>query len=556
MNNGLFKGKSTRTKIFTVITVLSIVLLLIGNLGLTYLGQERLLFADMTPEGFYTMTEKMEDACRTILKGIDKTDENGNKKNVVITFCSDPDKLIANLDTRYTYYLALTLRNMFDNVEVKTVNVLLNPTAVAQYRTTSRESISSTDIIFSYGGRYRIASASSFWTSNKFSYNGEYKMATILGSLTAINQPAAYFVTNHGETYYNPDEPKSEMSRATSDLFYLLTERGLSVKLLDLSDEGKIPEDCALLIINNPTKDFVTNPSDYNSFGKDSETEKINEYLVAHQGAVIINKDYKVDLPVLEVFVEEWGICFSDSLVKDMENSLPGVGEDGTAILGVYDENTLGGVYYNNYANLSSAPKMVFTNSGYVYSASPDSDSSQENGGYSSKRIYSDFIYTSDGAVAYVGADSAVVTGDASKKALAAVATRTELDGFSGETVYAYMFCTNTADFLSNDLLGNTSYANYDVTAAMIDNISRIDSYASLELGGTSANSPSFGGKQVLSTTMYDTINTIYGGDGKKLKENAALLAADKAVFTVIVTAVPVTVLVLGVACFIRRKFL
>ena len=60
MKNTLFKGRSTRTKIFTVITLCSILLIVGINLLLTYLGAQRLLYIDLTPEGFYRMSDNME----------------------------------------------------------------------------------------------------------------------------------------------------------------------------------------------------------------------------------------------------------------------------------------------------------------------------------------------------------------------------------------------------------------------------------------------------------------------------------------------------------------
>ena len=364
MNNGLFKGKSTRTKIFTAITLLAVVLLLAGNLILTYFGSQSLIFADMTPEGFYTLTDKMIETCDTILER-----EEVKAEGVKITFCTDPDYLVASLDLRYTYYLALSLRNRYDSVEVETVNVAINPTAVAKYKTTSRDQIKTSDVIFSYGGKYRVVSAQSLWTSNYYSYNGEYKVASILASLTAINRPKAYFVTDHGETYYDPSAPDSAMSLKTAYLADLLVERGLEIKTVKISEVERIPEDCALLIINDPKTDFVADPSLFDRFDYVSDTEKLDRYLVAHQGAIVVNKGYDISLPNLESFLLEWGIGFGDGYVKDAENCLPDVGEEGSTILGVYDENTLGGAYYESYSNLASAPKMVFTDTGFVYNA-------------------------------------------------------------------------------------------------------------------------------------------------------------------------------------------
>ena len=554
MKNSLFRGKSTHTKIFTVITSVAIVLLIVINMLLTYFGQQRLIFADMTPEGFYTLSDKMESACDVILNS---EDDEGRKKEIKFTFCADPDHLISSTDMRNTYFMALELRNRYDNVTVETVNLGVDPNAVAMYKTTSRQTIKPTDVIISYGAKYRVLNAASFWTENYFSYNGEYKMVSVLASLTAINNPAVYFLTDHGETYYDPENPGSEMSISTAYLAELLIDRGLKIKTLKISEVDAIPSDCALLIINNPTEDFVADPEQFDRFDYVSDTEKIDRYLVSKAGSVIVNKDHERELPVLESFLAEWGIGFGNSLVKDQGNCLPDVGESGSAILGVYDADSIGGAYYGDYATLSSAPKMVFTDTGYVYCTFGESDSVAESGGYGTTKTYSTFIDTSDGAIAYKGAGSTEIMSGEGKKSLAAISTRTYLDGYTAEYTYSYLFCSNTADFFSNELLGNSSYANYDVMSSVVNGISRTDRYASIELGGLSANSPSYGGKQTQSTEMKDTSWKVYSSDAKEVVEtNKAMTQKLVTTYTVIIMCVPVLILAVGVAVFIRRKYL
>ena len=60
MKTSLFKGRSTRTKLYTLITAIGLVLLLVLNLFLTNLGLDKMLFIDMTPEGLYTLSETLE----------------------------------------------------------------------------------------------------------------------------------------------------------------------------------------------------------------------------------------------------------------------------------------------------------------------------------------------------------------------------------------------------------------------------------------------------------------------------------------------------------------
>lgn len=554
MNSSLFRGRSIRTKIFTVITVVGIILILLFNLLLGVWGKEGQLFIDMTPEGFYSLSENMKTAASEIL---DATDDEGKKKEIEILFCADPDVLEGSTALRPTYFMALQLRNRHSNVTVKTVNISLHPEAVSGYRTTSQRKINATDMIISYKGTYRIVDISTFWTENAFSYNGEYRMISLLASITAKNSPAAYFTTNHGETYYDPENPDSEMSKSMAYLAELLLEQGLVVKTLDLADENvsRVPEDCALLIINDPKTDFTTDPDKYTSFSYVSESEKLDRYLTAKAGAVIVNKDYDVSLPVFESYLREWSIGFGEGLVKDKDNSVSGVGEEGTAILGVYDADSFGGAYYGAYAAVESSPKMLFTNSGYIYNVNAPAEEESESGGFNIIRTFAPFIYTSDKSVAYDGPMSSVIVGEEGKRALAAATVRTHLDSNTAETVYSYVFCTNTADFLSSDILGNRSYSNYNIVSSLIGSISRTDRYASMSLGGLSQNSPSYGGKQTVSTELTNTVTKVWSPDASEvIAVNEAFGALQQIIFTVIIAIFPVAALILGVVMWLKRR--
>ena len=372
MKKRLFKFKSNRTKIFSVITPLIIIAVMALNAVLMYFGVNNTIFFDMTPEGLYTLSDAMIEECDIMF---DKLSEKGAHKKVTVTFCTDPDYLISSSTARLTYFMALKLQNRYpDMVEVKTENVFLNPTSVSQYKTTSLSQIESDDIIVSYGDRYRISSLEYFWVNGKKEhgyYNGEYRIATMMKSVTSISNPVAYFVTDHGESYYDPANPDTEMSKSLSEFATLIRNRGLEIKLLDLSSVERVPDDCALLIINNPKADFTYDADRLDEFSYVSDTEKIDRYLVMKQGAVIVAKDYGTSLPVFENFLYEWGFDFSTSVLVDMESSLNDSvsGEKtGTSLIASYDtdEESYGYALYGNYADLSSAPLTVFENAGSV----------------------------------------------------------------------------------------------------------------------------------------------------------------------------------------------
>lgn len=582
MKNNLFKGKSTRTKIFTVITLLGIVLLLLLNLFVYYFGVFDNAYIDMTPEGLYTLRPVMVDACRDIFLNEDGTQK---EQGVKMIFCDDPDNLIANTVTRAVYYMAVALADEYSGFEVETVNIKYNPTAVAAYKTTSLTAITSDDVIITYGSRYRITSAESFWRiledNTVYSFDGEYKLASILLSLTLINKPAAYFVWGHGEDIYDTENPTSQASVDMAYFADLLTEKGLAIKKINLSEviaeaeangeTPKLPEDCLLLIVNDPKTDFISDASKFGSFGYVSETELLDRFVTEGKGSLMVAKDYKNILPNLEDFLSEWGISYSNTLVKDEENCIITEGSEfGTDIVGVYDtdENNYTYGIYGEYANLTSAPRMIITDTGHIECSFGDSTGMTESGTYNTSKIYVPFIYSSDGAKEYAknsitGEYTALAKEEAETKTLAALCARKAVEGESGKDTYSYVFAAAGADFFSGKVLGNPSYANYDVTASLVQEIARLDTYADDSLGGVSINklsSNDFGGKVMVETEIGTTSKVIYeyldNGKTNPVRTVYGLGDGMKIVYTVVICLLPLSVAVVGIVICVKRRFL
>lgn len=575
MNNKLFAGKSTRTKIFTVITLLSILLLLALNLLMSYFGIFGNAYLDLTPEGLYTLRPVMVDACRDIFLEEDGTPK---EQGIKITFCNDPDYLIENTITRVVYYMALALSKEYPNFQVETVNIKYNPTAVAMYKTTSLTEITPSDVIISHGSRYRIASAKSFWNilsdNTVYSFDGEFKLASIMLSLTLINKPTAYFVSDHGEDIYDPDAPESESSRRMGYFADLLTEKGFGIKKLSLSEliskaeaEGvtpAIPEDCMLLIVNNPKEDFRADPTRFDSLGYVSETELLDRYLTAGKGSIMVAKDYRCELSNLEDFLSEWGIEYSNTLVKDegsclIKNNEPSL----TDIVGIYDKSEDNYTYgiYGEYASLTSAPRMIVTDTGHIRCAFGDGTAMSESGTFTTSKTFVPFLYSSDKAHEYDknGVDRASQNPDT--KNLAALTARKYLDPDTGNGTYSYIFAAASADFFAGELLGNASYANYDVISSLVQEICLTDTYADDSLGGVSVNNyTDFGGKPIVELKM-DTESRVvykYREDGKTeaVRTVYGLGNAMKVVYTVIICLIPLSCAVVGVIICAKRKYL
>ena len=548
MEMNIFKSRQGRGKLFAVITVAAILLALLLNLFLTYFGLHKTLYIDMTPEGLYRMTDAMEKECSYVDTELDE--------KVKIIFCTDPDILVASTNTRVPYFLATELDNTFDNIELETVNVTYNPTAVARYKATSLSEINPSDIIVAYGDRYRVLNADSLWTAaddKVWSFNGEYRLASIIKSVTAKDRPKAYFLTGHGETVYDPQNPDNPGNLEMLEMYNLLTERGLEVKTLDLSDKNAVPDDCVLLVINNPREDLTEDSADKNSYGYVSETEKIDKYLVRDHGSVMVSIDYALDLPVFEAFLGEWGFEISDSRVSD--SSLALRGDDSTVFSGVYDTDKDGYAYsiYGSFASLSSAPEMVFGNTGYLTSSFGTGVSIPEPGTYSVSRNFAPFFFSSKKALSHAFDEATGDYTDLQKNSeeliLAGVTTRLEADSYSAEYSYSYLMCAASPDFFSDDYVGNPAYANYEVLSALVENMIRTDKHASIELGGLSMNSPNVGGKVLEDTTIY-SVDTYIDSEYRLLSTTASVW------YTVIFLAVPLAVAVVGIVVKIKRRFL
>ena len=554
----ILKGKSTRTKIFTVITILIIVATIVFTLLFNHFVLKRAVLLDLTYEGFYTLTETMVRECAFV----DNLDEK-----IEIIFCNDPDRLVSQTVTRVVYYMAIMLDNAFENIETRTVNVMLNPTALSQYKTTSLAEISPTDIVISYGDRYRVVTAEGFWYRNSqnelFSYNGEYRMASLLKSITAFSnagKATAYFAIDHGETYY--DEARPEENRELLNFIYALEDAGLKIKTLNLSSED-IPDDCALIIINNPLTDFVPEEGKENDFYYVSPLEKLDRYLISDAGSLMVAKDFERKLPLLEEFLYEWGFEFKSALVKDPVNNIADKDDTKTQIIGSYntEEGSYGEAIYSEYASSGSAPKFVITNTGYIKCAYGVSDSIYENGAHNTARVYSPLFFASSEASAYTKNENGEYILKANDEErvidLAAITTRKKKDATTNDDTWSYVMCANSADFFTSPFVGSSAYSNYDIFVAMAQNITRSDKHASIELGGDSFNSPSFGGKLLITNAMSFVGEKIYDKDpSTPIKYNNPISEAEIVLFSIILFLIPTAIAVVGIYVKTKRKYL
>lgn len=370
------------------LTALIIAGVIIVNVIFSALAGKFLWYTDLTPELLFTLS----DDCINLLRDgdpevpnssspIQKIDEIRAEKRaedpdfrdedfmLTITFCDDRDVWMYENDLmRYVYDTALQLQAEFpDHIEVKNVNIVWNPTAVNQYG-----SVSNSSVIVECGTEFRVRSLSHFYLTDSgadapWAYNGEKTFASLILAVTRAEAPVACLTTNHGEDV-SADMP----------LVQTLMSAGYKIHFLDLSetsesdpDYNPIPEDCRLMVVFGPKKDFMVR----DGVNEVDEIERLEKFLdKTNSLMVFMSPDNVEPLVNFESYLEEWGIQYNRLTPKD-ENSggkyHPYMIKDPTQSLNYdggytffanYYTKGLGGSVTKDLHAANVPPKIVFPN--------------------------------------------------------------------------------------------------------------------------------------------------------------------------------------------------
>ena len=539
-------GKRGRSAVFTAISALVLVAAFLLGIGANALVVANNSYIDETPEGLYTLTDAFLEEVGDI------TDE------ITITFCADPDVLLDNYTTRYVYIMAREIEKAMPNVTVETHNITRNPTAVQEFRTTSSTVISPDHVIISCAEnkRYRMIKAGAFWSTDSttnayFAFNGEYKMATAMLSITAIERPVAYFTVGHGEGTYLTAEGEAEKERHRA-FYQLLLDGGIDVKTIDLDTVAAVPDDCVLLIMNGPTEDYAVSESDILSVNATPAIEKIDRYL-DRAGSLMIFKDPDVVLPDLEEFLAEWGItCNTGDSVRDLA-SAGGTAGDGTsdAFTAVYPDSeadALGYQLFGDVAGLNTAPAVRLEGFGHL-GTSWLSDTKYISNDTSA--MTSAVLRAPD--TAKVFDKNGAVKDDKGGYVLARLTARVSVVE-NIQDYYSYVFCAAGTSLTDSAYLDDPALGNYDIMFSTVRFISRTDAYASDALGGLNMNTASFGGKRLQESNLSETPVQKYE-KGELIHTYPAMTAGVRTFWVFLIMLLPAAVAVTGIVLCTRRRY-
>lgn len=562
-----------------LLTALIIAAIVLVNVIFSALANSFPLFADVTPEEAFTLTEECIDLIRkgsdielleaegnsakkttSPLEMVDRVREenrahneaNGLKKGdagwkdenikINLIFCAEPDRWDkeADLAMFYVYNMGCQLRNTFpDYIEVKNYNIIRNPSLVTKYKVNSLSTIREDCVIIEFGTEYRIRGLESFYimtTDTKdpepWAYNGEKAFAASILAVTRAESPLALFTTGHRETY--PTQLRATLENA-----------GFIVDVVDLSRD-EIPENCRLLVTFDPQDDFMVKKT---ADGID-EIAKLEAHMEKTSASLMVF--FSPLTPVCENFEEflaEWGIQYDrytdhagqmhPYIIKDYGNSLT---PDGNEIIGQYVTGTPADTFTADMRARINPQKVIFKNSMSISYAESFSEIRKTD--ESDKSIYYDYatgtfngttrsvyqLFTAaEGAEAWANENVVERATNDNKLALATVSVEnhyTQEDNVGQQSNNpSYVIAFGSTEYATQELLESNAYGNNDLLLSAC----RIVGQEPVPVG--------IGFKPFADKTI-DTITT-----------------AETTQYTVVLSVVPALVaLVAGVVVLVRRK--
>ncbi len=296
----LWKSRLTRASYGGAITIFVILLALFAN-GIVYSLAEHY--------GWYFYAEpRYEHRAGNVDDAYLGHDEG---EHVKIIFCEERENIEREVTYNLVYQTALQMKEKYSFVDIKHVNIYLDPNEVEPYRTvysedgekTGTRSITKETVIFDSGERFIAMDLSDFYflSSDRYieSYNGEEAMAGAMRYVLTETLPIAYLTVGHGE-------------QLASGFVQMLSYAGYDVRVIDLSSETIDPR-ASLVVCMYPLYDFEKAAE---GSGLVTDMEAITDF-VERGGSFYCFLDPYVQKPArLCEFLASYGIETGDTVLR------------------------------------------------------------------------------------------------------------------------------------------------------------------------------------------------------------------------------------------------
>lgn len=267
------------TKTFLIVAIL-IAAYIALNLGINEIDLPKI---DVTENKIYTLSDASKDAISKIDQEIKLYaygfEENSNFIDLLKQYNKVNNKITYEILTEETNY------DMVKKYELSEGYV---------------------SVILKSGETEKIVSSQEFTTYDYTTYEKidttEQVMTNSILALTEENKPKVYFVEGHSEF------SSSELGVLNG---YLQNE-AFEIETLNIASKGSIPEDCDVLAIMSPNKDFF-----------ESEVTAIKEY-INKGGKIYFSMDTmskEASFPNIQAILDEYGVSVENGYVLEMASN-------------------------------------------------------------------------------------------------------------------------------------------------------------------------------------------------------------------------------------------
>lgn len=276
-----FKRGSYRAGL--TIVVLAVIIMLNLVLGQVFSSNSSI---DLSDQSLYQISDTTKD----ILKGL--------SDDITITLVAQSDKIDPRIEKLIKQYTSAS-----DHVKSENLDPVLHPakaqelgvsdqTVLVTDQTTGKsKTINFTDII--------TYDASSYYNTGSYqetSFDGEGQLTSAIQGLTKSSDYVIYQTEGHGESSFASTITKN------------FDKANLKVSSCNLMMDGSIPDDCSLLIINCPTKDFDT-----------TEIQTVEKFLDNGGNVMVLLGSGENSLTNLYAFTKDYGLIVNNGYIADME---------------------------------------------------------------------------------------------------------------------------------------------------------------------------------------------------------------------------------------------
>lgn len=414
-----------------LLTIGMVAVLVVFNVIVSALTTRNNWYLDMTQNDLFTVS----DSTVTLLEDLQGKYE--------ILFCEPLDRVSTDTDSMLIYNCARDLSEKVDNISVEYLDVVTYPSLAAQYKRSTSETVSPSDVIVRNVDQegetinFRKYSLTDFYVTDSESgqtvaFRGEHRFANALLQLGGQNRPIAAFTTGHGE----------QMPQALSDLF---EDVGYEVRTIDLTKETP-DEETSVIVIYDPKFDF---------HGADdaagNEIAVLDKYMDHYGNLMVFMGAQTPDCPQLDEYLEEWGIVYGESTVRDASSA---VSTDGTELIAALaDDGELGSSVTKDIKSLDSQPITIVPGARPLYQ--PYNDKNERN---------TSSVLTTTPSAECVTEDGSITTGQVDLMLLSRETTVTN-DG----NLYSYVLACGSASFCNDEYLSKNAYGNRDIIYSLLN---------------------------------------------------------------------------------------